>query len=144
MFDWIKKHDLVSTLHERGGEVVADARRSALEAARHLESLILLFREELREYSQRQARRMAFILVGAGLLLVSYLLFCAAACLLLGLWVDMVYAVAIVFLLNFLVGLALLRTGLKTRLGALAPLTQQEINNDFQCLKIVISEKKKS
>ena len=144
MFDWIKKHDLVSTLHERGGEVVADARRSALEAARHLEALVMLLREELREYSRRQGRRMAYIAVGGGLLLVSYLLLCAAVCVLLGHWMDWIYAVAIVFAVNFVCGLVLLLIGLKCKPGAVAPLTQQEIRNDFQCLKVAISEKKKS
>ncbi len=144
MFDWLKKPDIVTTLQERGGEVVADARRAALNGVRHTEALVELFREELREYGQRQANRMAAILVGAGLLLVSYLLLCAALCALLGLWLDWPYAIGIIFLVNFLAGLCLLRSGLKKKPGKLAPLTCQELSNDIQCLKLAIAEKKKS
>ncbi len=144
MFDWLKKPDLVTTLHERGGEVVSDARSAALEAARHVEALVELFRLELREYGQRQARRMVSILVGVGLLLVSYLLLCAALCVLLGQYVAWPYAVGIVFLVNFLGGLMLLICGAKMNPGPLAPATQQELKNDLQCLKIAIAEKRKS
>ncbi len=144
MLSLFKKMDLVTTLQQRGGEVVTDARRAALNAAQHTESLLALFREELREYGQRQARRMVAILIGVGLLLVSYLLFCAALCALLTLWLHWALAVGLIFLANFLLGLCLLLAGLKMKPGQLAPLTQQEIKNDFQCLKLAISEKKKS
>ncbi len=144
MFSWLKKPDIVTSLQERGGEVLVDARHAALDAARHLEALIELFRLELREYGQRQAQRMVAIVAGLGLLLVSYLLLCAALCVLLSLYVDWPWAVAIVFLVNFAAGLGLLVYGVKKNPGPLAPATQQEIKNDFQCLKIAIAEKKKS
>ncbi len=144
MFGWLKKPDLVTTLHERGGEVLADARHAATDAARHVEALVELFRLELREYGQRQARRMAAILVGAGLLLVSYLLLCAAVCVLLVQWLEWPLAVAIVFFANFASGALLLICGLRLNPGPLAPATQQELKNDLQCLKIAIAEKRKS
>ncbi len=144
MFAWLKKPDLVTSLQQRGGEVLTDARHAALDSVRHLEALIELFRLELREYGQRQARRMVAILAGAVLLLVSYLLLCAGLCVLLSLWVDWLWAVGIVFLVNFVAGLALLIHGIKSHPGPLAPATQQEIKNDFQCLKLAIAERKKS
>ncbi len=144
MFAWLKKPDFTTTLQKRGGEAVADARRAASCAVEHAGALLELFRMELREYGQRQAERMAAILVGAGLLLVSYLLLCAALCVLLGLWLDWPLAVAVVFLLNFVVGLILLVCGVKMNPGPLAPATQQELKNDLQCLKSAIDEKRKS
>ncbi len=144
MFAWLKKPDLVTPLQERGGEVLADARHAALDTARHLEALVELFRLELREYGQLQARRMVAIVVGVGLLLVSYLLLCAALCVLLSLWLDWPWAVAIVFFVNFAAGLGLLVYGVKKNPGPLAPATRQELINDLQCLKIAIAEKKKS
>ncbi len=144
MFAWLRKRDFVSTLQERGGEVLADARQAAAEAADHAESLLELFRLELQEYGQRQARRMVAILVGVGLLLVSYLLLCAALCVLLGLWLSWPLAVALVFLGNFAGGLLLLICGVKMKAGPLAPATRQELRNDLQCFKLAIAEKKKS
>ncbi len=144
MFSWLKKPDLVTTLHERGGEVLADARQAATDAVQHTESLLALFRLELREYGQCQARRMVAILAGAGLLLVSYLLLCAALCVLLGQYVEWPLAVGIVFLANLVVGLVLLICGVKMNPGPLAPATRQELKNDLQCLKLALAEKKKS
>ncbi len=144
MFARFKKPDIVSTLHERGGEVVADARQAATDAVRHAEALVSLFRLELQEYGQRQARRMVSILVGVGLLLVSYLLLCAALCVLLGQWLEWPLAVTIVFLVNFAAGALLLICGAKMNPGPLAPATQQELKNDLQCLKLALAEKKKS
>ncbi len=144
MFAWLKKPDLVTTLQERGGEVMADARQAATDAAQHVEALVSLFRLELREYGQRQARRMAAVLAGVGLLLVSYLLLCAALCVLLGQYVGWPLAVAIVFFVNFAGGLLLLICAVKSNPGPLAPATQQELRNDLQCLKIALAEKRKS
>ncbi len=141
---WLKKPDVVSTLHERGGALLTDARHTVLEAARHVEALVELFRLELREYGQRQARRMVAIAIGVGLLLVSYLLLCAVVCVLLSQWLAWPWAVAIVFFANFAGGLVLLLYGVKSDPGPLAPATQQELKNDFQCLKSAIDEKKKS
>ncbi len=144
MFAWLKKPDLFTTLQERGGEVVADARQAAVDAATHAEALLSLFRLELQEYGQRQTRRMVSILVGVGLLLVSYLLLCAVACVLLGQWLDWPLAVAIVFFVNVAVGALLLICGIKMNPGPLAPATRQELKNDLQCLKLALAEKKKS
>ncbi len=144
MFAWLKKQDFVSTLQVQGGEVFADARQAATDATHHVEALVELFRLELREYGQRQARRMVSILVGAGLLLVSYLLFCAALCVLLGQYMAWPLAVGAVFLANAAIGALLLICGLYMKPGPLAPATQQELKNDLQCLKLALAEKKKS
>ncbi len=144
MFAWLKKQGFVSTLQEQGGEVLADARQAAANATQHAESLVELFRLELREYGQRQARRMAAMVAGIGLLLVSYLLLCAGLCVLLGQYLDWVYAVGIVFLANFLCGLLLLICGTHSNPGPLAPATRQELQNDLQCIKLALAEKKKS
>ncbi len=144
MLSRFKKPDLIATLQEQGGEVVADARSAATEAVRHAEDLLELFRMELREYGQRQARRMVAILAGGVLLLVSYLLLCAALCVLLGRWLDWPLAVGSVFLVNFVLGLVLLICGVKMKPGPVAPATQQELKNDLQCLKLAIEQKRKS
>ncbi len=144
MFDWLKKPDLVTTLQERGGEVISDVRGAASDAVQHAEALLELFRLELREYGQCQARRMVAILVGAGLLLVSYLLLCAVLCVLLGQVLSWPLAVGIVFLANFVVGLLLLVCGILMNPGSLAPATRQELKNDLQCLKLALQQKKKS
>ncbi len=144
MFAWLKKQDFVSTLQAQGGEVLADARQAAVDATQHAEALVELFRLELREYGQRQARRMVALMVGVGLLLVSYLLFCAGLCVLLGQYVDWPLAVGIVFLVNFVGGLLLLICGVKSNPGPLAPATRQELKNDLQCIKLALAEKKKS
>ncbi len=143
MSAWLKKPDLVTTLQERGGEVVADARQAVVDAASHAEALVSLFRLELQEYGQRQTRRLVAILVGVGLLLVSYLLLCAVACVLLAQWLSWPLAVAIVFLVNVFTGVLLLVCGIKMNPGPLAPATRQELRNDLQCLKLALAEKKK-
>ncbi len=144
MFAWLKKQGFVSTLHEQGGEVLADARQAAADVTRHAESLVELFRLELHEYGQRQARRMAAMVVGVALLLVAYLLLCAGLCVLLGQYLDWVYAVGIVFLANLLGGVLLLLFGAKSNPGPLAPATRPELQNDLQCIKLALTEKKKS
>ncbi len=144
MFAWLKKQGFLATLQEQGGEVLADARQAAANATQHAETLVELFRLEIREYGQRQARRMAAMAVGAGLMLVSYLLLCAALCVLLGQYMEMVYAVGIVFLANFLAGLLLLVCGAQSNPGPLAPATRQELKNDLQCVKSALTEKKNS
>ncbi len=144
MFAWLKKPDIVTTLQTQSGAVLADARQAASDALQHTEALLELFRLELREYGQCQARRMVAILVGVGLLLVSYLLLCAALCVLLGQYVFWPLAVAIVFLANFAGGLILLICGVKLNPGPLAPATRQELKNDLQCIKLALAEKKKS
>ncbi len=144
MFAWLKKQGFISTLQEQGGEVLADARQAAANATQHAEALVELFRLELREYGQRQARRTTAIVAGAGLMLVSYLLLCAGLCVLLAQFLDWLYAVGIVFLLNFLSGALLLVCGAKMKPGPLAPATRQELKNDLQCIKLALTEKKKS
>ncbi len=144
MFSWLGKRDIVRTLREQGADAVSGLRRTALNTVTHAESLLELFRMELHEFGQRQARRVAAIVLGVGLLLVSYLLFCAGLCVLLSLWMDWLPAVAIVFCVNALAGGLSLIIGLKMRVGPLAPATQQELKTDIQCLKIAIGANRKS
>ncbi len=144
MFSWLSKRDVIPTLREQGGDALRGLRRTALGAVSHAESLLELFRLELREFGQRQVRRVVAIVLGIGLLMVSYLLFCAALCVLLSLWMPLLAAVASVFGLNALAGAAILVAGLRMRTGPLAPATRQELKTDFQCLKIAIGENRKS
>ncbi len=144
MFSWLGKRNVIPTLREQGGGALHGLRRTALGAVTHVESLLELFRLELREFGRRQARRVAAIVLGVGLLLVSYLLFCVVLCVLLSLWMHLLAAVAIVFAINVLAGGTALAVGLRMRAGALAPATMQELKTDFQCLKIAIGENRKS
>ncbi len=144
MAAWFRKPDIVTTLQEQGGGVVSSARRTVLRSVEHAESLLQLFRLELREYGARQARRLVAIVAGVGLLLVAYLLLCAALCVLLSMWTGLLAAVCIVFLLNALLGVTALLYGLRTPAGPVAPATTNELKTDLQCLKILIGENKKS
>ncbi len=144
MFSWFGKRNIIPTLREQGGDAVSGLRRTALDAVAHAESLLELFRHELREFGQRQARRLVLIVAGLGLLMVSYLLFCAALCVLFSLWMHWLAAVAIVFFLNLLAGGIALLVGLRMRVGAPAPATLQELKTDYQCLKIAIGGNRKS
>ncbi len=144
MFSWLGKRDILPTLREQGGEALSGMRRTLLRTVAHAESLLELFRLELGEFGQRQLRRVVFVALGAGLLLVSYLLLCAALCVLLSLWMHPLAAVGIVLAINVLAGGICLVAGLRVRAGPLAPATRQELKTDFQCLKIAIGENRKS
>ena len=144
MFSWFGKRDIIPTLREQGGNALSGVRRIALDTVAHAESLLELFRVELKEFGQRQARRVALIVAGVGLLLVAYLLLCAALCVLLSLWLPLLAAIGIVFFINVLAGAVLLAVGRRMRSGPLAPATLQELKTDYQCLKISIGESRKS
>lgn len=134
----------LTTLQKQGGTVLADVREALLQTSEHVEAVVELFRLELKEYGERQARRIVALIVGVFLLLCAYAVFCAFACVLLSMWLSWPWAVAIVCLLNALLGGAAIVAGLRCKPGAMAPATMQEIKDDVQCIKLMLKGNTKS
>lgn len=103
-----------------------------------------LFALELQEYRRLQGRRMA--------LLAAAVVPAVAAWLFLGAWLAWAlqllwgwgWALAAVTLVNVLLVAGALTSAALCRVGEFAPLTRQELNNDWQCLKLLINADKKS
>lgn len=134
-----RKPQSLADMQEQGGKVVADVREAALHAASHASALVQLFRVELQEYGACQARRLLALVVGLLLLLVAYLAFCAALCVVLQGWLDSwLLAAGAVCLVNALLGVFLLLAAIWRKPGPLAPATRQELKDDVQCLKILL------
>ncbi|MBR5521920.1 MAG: phage holin family protein [Akkermansia sp.] len=134
----------LTTLQQQGGTVLADVREALLQTSNHLEALVELFQVELKEYGEKQARRIAALVVGVFLLLCAYAVFCAFACVLLSSWLGWLWAVAVVCLINVLLGGVALWCGLKCKPGPVAPATMQELKDDVQCIRLMLKENKKS
>ncbi|MBQ1960419.1 MAG: phage holin family protein [Akkermansia sp.] len=134
----------LTTLQKQGGSVLSDARESLLQASEHIEAVLELFRLELREYGEKQVRRVVALVVGVFLLLCAYAVFCAFACVLLSTWLGWTWAVAVVCLVNALLGVVAIVVGLKNKPGAIAPATMQELKDDVQCLKLMLKGNTKS
>ena len=134
----------ITTLQKQGGAVLADVREVLLQASHHMEALLELFQLELREYGEKQARRIAALVVGVFLLLCAYAVFCALVCVLFSAWLGLAWAVAIVCLINVLLGGVALWYGVKSKPGPIAPATLQELKDDVQCIRLMLKENKKS
>lgn len=134
----------LTTLQKQGGSVLADVREALLQTSDHVEAVLELFRLELREYGERQARRIVALVTGVFLLLCAYAVFCAFACVLLSMWLGWLWAVASVCLLNALLGGVAVVVGIKCKPGAIAPATVQEIKDDVQCIKLMLKGNTKS
>lgn len=134
----------LTTLQQQSGTVMSDVREMLLQCSEHLEAVADLLRLELREYGKKQARRMAALVAGLFLLLCSYAVFCAFACVLLSAWLGMLWAVAVVCLINALLGVCAIVLGLRCKPGSPAPATLQELKDDVQCIRLMLKEKTKS
>lgn len=134
----------LTTLQKQGGAVLADAREMLLQSSEHMGALIELFRLELREYGERQVRRIAALVAGVFLLLCAYAVFCAFACVLLSAWLGWLWAVGIVCVANVLLGVVALMFGFRCKAGPIAPATVQEIKDDVQCIKLMLKGNTKS
>ncbi len=134
----------LTTLQKQGGSVLSDVREALLQTSDHLEAVLELFRLELREYGEKQARRIAALVAGVFLLLCAYFVFCALLCVLLSSWLGWVWAVAVVCLANALPGVAAVVMGLKCKPGAIAPATLQELKDDVQCIRLMLKGNTKS
>lgn len=134
----------LTTLRKQGGSVIAGVRETLLQTSDHLEAVLELFRMELREYGEKQARRVVALVAGVFFLLCAYVVFCAFACVLLSTWLDWIWAVAAVCLINALLGGVAIVVGLKCKPGPIAPATMQELKDDVQCIKLMLKGNKKS
>ncbi len=134
----------LTTLQKQGGSVLANAREALLHTSEHLEAVLELFRLELREYGEKQVRRVVALVVGVFLLLCAYAIFCAFACVLLSSWLGWIWAVAVVCLVNALLGAVAIVVGLKCKPGPIAPATLQELKDDVQCIKLMLKGNTKS
>lgn len=139
-----RKPQVLTSLQEQGGELLAEIRNSLAYAKSHAGSLLSLFRLELAEYVAQQRRRVVLFAVAGVALLVGYLLLCVlgvlALQLLLNSWLA---AVAVVFAINVLVGVVVLCKALRAKPEPLAAATRAELKNDLECLKILLSNENK-
>ena len=136
-----RKPKVITTLQEQGGGLVGDVRQAASQAVSHVSSLLTLFKIELAEYVSQQSRRVALFVAAAVLLLTSYALLSAFACVALNMWLESwLWAVGIVLLVNALAGVIILLAALRAKPAPLAEVTRQELKNDLECLKILLSE----
>lgn len=141
-----RKPKAITTLQEQGGGFVDDVKQAAASALSHLSSLLALLKIELAEYGARQAKRIAMLVVAAVMLVFAYVFACAFVCVALHAWLgSWLYSVGIVMLLNAVPGIVLLLAALRAKPAPLAECTRRELQNDLECLRILLNgEKTKS
>lgn len=131
----------MASLQRQGGELLAGVKGAASQTLAHIGALLQLLRTELQEYVGHQVRRVVAVAVGLLLLFFGYLVFCAFACVglheLLGSWL---LATGVVSLVHLVVGFVILLIGVKSSPGAVAPATRQELKNDWECIRLLISK----
>lgn len=135
------KSRYLTTLQEQGGEAYAGVREAAGKGLEHAAALWQLLQLELKEYAAHQARRVVMTVLGCILLLFGYMLLCCFACVAVHMWLDSwLLAFGLVCLLHLLAGAALILVAVRSKAGQVAPVTRREIQNDWQCLKLIISK----
>ena len=138
-----RKPKVITTLQEQGGGLVDDVRKVANYTASHARSLLALLKIELAEYVSQQTRRAVMFAVAGVLLFFSYALLCVLLCLVLNIWLgSWLISVAAVLLLNAVPGLLLVVAALRAKPAPLAEATREELKNDLECLKILLSNEK--
>lgn len=137
MFHLFKSKNSVPLLRQEAAAVVQQACSVAQRAAEHSGALGSLFAEEVKEYTTHQLQRVVMLVVACVLLLGAYFVFCAALSVLLSIWMHPSLALAMVCFINLVAALLLLL--MVRRMGGkkLAPLTAQELRNDWECLKLL-------
>lgn len=122
---------------------VAGLREAGHHAVEHMDAMAELLSAELREYAFRQTLRMALVVVAAVLACAAWLVLCALAAWLLQPLCGWGWALAAVAALNFLTAAVLTTVAYKYDAGEPAPMTCQELKNDWQCIKLLINGNKK-
>ena len=134
---------MITTLQEQGGDLVDDVRKAARYTASHARSLLALLKVELAEYVAQQSRRAVLFAAAGVVLLFAYALLCVWLCVVLNMWLaSWAVSVAIVLLLNAVPGLILAMMALRAKPAPLAEATRQELKNDLECLRILLSNEK--
>lgn len=144
---WDKLSGFIPNSHAAGGETVhldesesCSVRNMVSQGMDHIRSLGALFLLELEEAAEKARIKLVRMLVAAGLLVVGYLILCAFFVALISLWLDVVWALAIVGAVHFIAGGILLYAGMQVKLAPVLPATLEEINTDYTCLQIAIKE----
>ncbi len=137
MFSLFKIKEQKAVLREETAAVVQQARSVAQRTLEHTGALGELLSEEIKEYTVHQVKRVIMAVVACVLLLGAYFTFCAFLVAVLTLWLDIVWSLGIVSLLNVLVAVWLLRRFRAMGGKRLAPATVEELKNDWQCLKLL-------
>ena len=136
-----KKPQRLAALQQQGGELLGGVKDAATHAFSHIGALLQLLVVELQQYGAHQLRRIAAIVVGAFLLVVGYLLLCAFACVAAHAWLgSWLLATGLVCLLHLIVGFVVLLVGIKSSAGSVAPATREELKNDWQCIRLLLSK----
>lgn len=123
---------------------LVNIREAGRHISAHADALAELFALELQEYSRRQSRRAALLAAAVVPAVAAWLALCAWLAWALQLLWGWGWALAAVILVNVLLAAGALTAAAMCRVGELAPLTRQELNNDWQCLKLLINAGKKS
>ena len=143
MFHLFKQKEGASALRQEASAVVQQARSVVQRTAEHTSALGALFAEEVKEYTMHQLQRVILAIVACVLLLGAYFVLCAAVAVLLSIWLHPALSLGVVFLVNLVAALLLLRMVRSMGGKKLAPATAQELKNDLECLKLLCKESSK-
>lgn len=132
------------TLSSGASSAASGTRTAAVRTMEHVRSLSALFQVEVAEYVGYQCRRGAYVVSAAALLLVSYLLLCALAVVLLEPHVGLVASLALILAGNLIIAMVLLVRAAALGKERFAPATREELQNDWQCLKLLLKGNEKS
>ncbi len=139
-----RKPQVLTSLQEQGGELLSEIRNAAAHVKSHAGSLLSLFCLDLAEYIAQQRRRVVMFIAAGIAFLVGYLLLCVWAVLALQpVFASWLWAVAVVFAFNVLVGILMLVKACRAKPAPLAAATKAELKNDLECLKILLSKENK-
>lgn len=137
------KPKVLTTLQEQGGSALSDAKKTVRYIVNHAGSLLALLRLELGEYIGQQRARLSLLAAACFFFFFSYLAACVFVCLLLqallGSWL---WAVGLVGLFNVVMGGVLLLAAWSRKSAAVAPVTRQELQKDWECLNILLDKEK--
>lgn len=143
MFSLFKSKEQKGNLRDEAVAALQQVRGAAQRTAEHVSAVGALLSEEIKEYAAHQVQRLVMAIVACVLLLGAYLLLCSLLVAVLSIWLGLVSALGIIFLLNLVVALWLLVRAKKMAGKQLAPATVEEIKNDWQCLKLLCKENSK-
>lgn len=138
--NWFGIPNRLAAARDAGLAAADGARQTASEALQHAEALVALLRAELAAYAAQQAKRAALRAVAVGCLLVAYLGLCVLAVLLLAPVLGWPVAVGCLVLLHAAVAVLALALAARLRPGHPAPMTMAELQNDLQCLKMMLNK----
>lgn len=143
MFSLFRGKEQISALRDEAAAVLQQVRGVAQRTVEHSSALGALLSAELKEYAAHQAQRLILVVLAIVMLLGAYFVFCALLAVLLHIWLGLPWSLGIVCLLNVLVAVLLLRGAIRMGGKKLAPATVQELENDWQCLKLLCKENSK-